>query len=418
MSLINQMLKDLEKNTLSSQHSEAVMSGLKSSVGVFNSKKKSFSFIWIALLFICCIFLIIHFIPFKFQKIDAAPQFKTKINLHLTPAGTLSKAINVENNTLASQKTLTGITLQVQNEKTQVRFLLDKEPLYRINTNDEKNELSITFEDTNALTALPQINYQDSALQNIHMENRKGSLTLTISLLPNSSVENISFVDNKKFPEMEINFLMDKTNPGTATTSMTTNNGYIKKIMVDLPAERYYQKVLFLISMHQNQKAIQELTELLRNTPNFSSARQTLVELLIQERSETKAQEILKQGLQLEPHYIPFLQLKAHILAKKGDLNHAIRLLEQEAPPINQFPEYYSLLAALYQQSGKANLASDLYQQLLHLDPDKSIWWIGLGIALDSIGDHSGAIEAYNHARRDDTLNPRLKDFLKNNISA
>ena len=75
----------------------------------------------------------------------------------------------------------------------------------------------------------------------------------------------------------------------------------------------------------------------------------------------------------------------------------ALYLLQQYSPPIEEYPNYYALMAALQQQLGQPNLAVQLWS-VLAIQNDNSTWWLGLSIALESSSRPNAAIDAYEHA--------------------
>jgi MSHA biogenesis protein MshN len=60
--------------------------------------------------------------------------------------------------------------------------------------------------------------------------------------------------------------------------------------------------------------------------------------------------------------------------------------------------------------------AAALYDQLTKLEPQKPVWWLGLGIALESAGKNNAAQEAYSRASNNSDVLPELKTFLNNKI--
>ena len=97
----------------------------------------------------------------------------------------------------------------------------------------------------------------------------------------------------------------------------------------------------------------------------------------------------------------------------EGKVNRALDLLQRVAPPLEQDPEYHALMAALYQRQGQSMLSAKIYEQLLALHPNTAVWWIGLGIALESDGKNNAAKEAYLHASQGAGLNTALNAFIQ-----
>jgi MSHA biogenesis protein MshN len=73
-------------------------------------------------------------------------------------------------------------------------------------------------------------------------------------------------------------------------------------------------------------------------------------------------------------------------------------------------------MAALYQRQGQPALAEKLYSQLLALQPNNATWWMGLGIALENMGNRTLAMEAYLKAGQSGRLNPELKMYAQTRV--
>jgi MSHA biogenesis protein MshN len=140
--------------------------------------------------------------------------------------------------------------------------------------------------------------------------------------------------------------------------------------------------------------------------------------LLLQQKNNTAAKSVIDAGLELHPDNLIFVKLKAHLLVDEDKITEAISLLEDAAPPLMDNPDYHAFVAALYQREGKSALAASLYKQLLSLQPSNAKWWVGLGVALDAMGSHSQALEAYTNATNTNGLNPELKAYAESQLAA
>lgn len=110
-------------------------------------------------------------------------------------------------------------------------------------------------------------------------------------------------------------------------------------------------------------------------------------------------------------------ELKAQALVDQGKFSQALNLLKKMNPPMEFYPDYYSLLAAIYQHEGSAIQAAALYRKLLTTKPDQSKWWVDLGVALETVGKNSEALEAYTAAKNTKiNLTPELQTYIENRI--
>lgn len=400
MSLINQMLKDLEKRTRTPVPHEVVLSGLGAIDEDVVDKRKSYLVLLTGMVF-GIIFFVLTYQVERQSVHQVALDFMTPDNSKLNDEINI---ISNQNNITA----LTGITLQNVNNQTQLRFLLDNEPLYRVAMNDKKDQLIITLENVHLVSAVPPINNDNTPINNINLTNNpEGNLSIVLKLKPETEIQHLDLKQAGKLSELQLDLKMQDN----ANISFS-----LKKVIVDLPAEKQYQKVLVLVSRHRDIEAATELRKIIIQHPSFNLARQTLAELHMRHNELAIADEVISKGLQQQPEYIPFIEIKARILIQQNKLKPAIKLLNEITPNINDHPEYYAMLAMLYQRAGDPARSEGLYKQLLTLYPEKAPWWVGLGIALDAKGKHQQAIMAFRHANQSGDLSFQLKDFVESRL--
>jgi MSHA biogenesis protein MshN len=94
----------------------------------------------------------------------------------------------------------------------------------------------------------------------------------------------------------------------------------------------------------------------------------------------------------------------------------AITVLESQKPLARDYSDYYALLAALYQRVARHADAARIYQGLVEVFPGRAVWWMGLGISLQSLDKPAGALTAYRRALKAQGLQPELKKFVQQRI--
>ncbi len=109
-------------------------------------------------------------------------------------------------------------------------------------------------------------------------------------------------------------------------------------------------------------------------------------------------------------------QIKARWLMATDEHNLALHTLRTRLPALEIFPEYYALLASLYQQQGYPQQAAQTYSKLVEYDRDAADWWAGLAIALDQAERYEDALSAYQAALALAGLNPRLASFADQRV--
>ena len=109
-----------------------------------------------------------------------------------------------------------------------------------------------------------------------------------------------------------------------------------------------------------------------------------------------KAEKLIYDNKRLNVFFMA--EKVARIFDARNDFSGAIQLLSNHSPNIKQYPEYYSLQAALYYKVGEYQKAIDVYQKLLAYDYKNSRYWLGLAVALDMIDKHKAAT-AFQYAQ-------------------
>lgn len=142
--------------------------------------------------------------------------------------------------------------------------------------------------------------------------------------------------------------------------------------------------------------------------------------LLAQRAGESATMETaLRQALQQDPSHLLARKTLARILVDQGaPAEAALVLLQGERPPVAQDTDFYQLLAAIYQRTGQFTAAAQIYRQLLGVQRQSGVWWLGLGLALESDRLWPEAKEAYRTALEDLALQAGLGDFARSRLTA
>lgn len=88
-------------------------------------------------------------------------------------------------------------------------------------------------------------------------------------------------------------------------------------------------------------------------------------------------------------------KLRAQLLLKLGRTRQAEEELLTAAALDGDDPEVQGLLGALYQRQGRYDEAASRYGQALRSQPGQSRWWLGLAVSLDGAERYQEALEAY-----------------------
>jgi len=182
-------------------------------------------------------------------------------------------------------------------------------------------------------------------------------------------------------------------------------------------AEAYQQGYRALASSDSAQ-AEASLREALRLQPGHRAAREALVGVMVEAGRLVEARALLEEGMRKHPDQAQFVRLYARILAEQGEGARAVRTLERHAAELAADPDYYALLGALYQRQQRHSDAAGVYRELVKLRPATGAWWAGLGMALDAQGDRAGGREAFIRALRAGGLAPALRKHVRTRLTA
>ncbi len=130
-------------------------------------------------------------------------------------------------------------------------------------------------------------------------------------------------------------------------------------------------------------------------------------------RQPQAAIDSVARGLQANPGDIALATLQARLLLEMGKKEQALQSLQQlEAPAIDDNPTYYALLATLQQQTQDYAAALETYASLTVASPRRGEWWIGRAICAEQLHDPDAARNYFRRAVNCPGLSEQLKNFV------
>lgn len=427
MSVINQMLKDLEKRTRHSPESKVILTGL----GHAQPDKSNFSLNWKMTVPILLLILLSLFIVLK-KVIGLSPAPHQTLANHVTKA--VSPVIQLKKNnerimpakellTPINPTALTGIVLETHQNGADLRFMLSQTVLYRLDFDEKNKKIMIHLEHAYSVPGIPPIDRLNSLIKRMEMTNQSnGELEIAIVLQDGVEMKRVELNQQDHYPELELELFQQSGATGDSKLPMSQvrfgGNGErsVKQLVVDGAANEAYKKAMEALSAGEEEQAKLLLTDLVDTYPEYVAACETLIKLLLRHGDNKEAENVLLMGLKHQPHYLPFIELRARMLADANKNKEALVLLQSDSPKLNDHPDYYGLMAVLYQRVGEFMMSAKLYEQLLKMNGNKAVWWIGLGIALESLDRRNEALQAYTKAAESDGLTPELNAFVSGRI--
>lgn len=177
-------------------------------------------------------------------------------------------------------------------------------------------------------------------------------------------------------------------------------------------AENEFRSATVLLNQGRVAEAMNGYKSALQQEAGHAAARQALVGLLLENRRIDEAQQLLQDGLRLNPDRSAYAMLLARIQVERGDLQGAHELLSRYAGSAASNADYHAFDAALLQRLGRHKEAVTEYQAALRLAPRAGVWWMGLGISMQADDRGTEAIDAFTRAKAAGGLSPDLLEFV------
>ena len=177
-------------------------------------------------------------------------------------------------------------------------------------------------------------------------------------------------------------------------------------------SENEYRDASNLFSQGRLVEAQQGFRLALQHYPGHTGARQGLFGLLLDARKNGEAEQLLQDGLKINPNQPGFAMALARLQVDRGDTISAIETLHKAAPSALNSPDYLAFLAALLQRQSRHPEAVEHYQAALRMAPGSGVWLMGMGISLQAVNRNADAQDAFRRARASNTLNPELQAFV------
>lgn len=406
MSLIINMLKDLERR----QNTNAAVPPMKTSHQSYtlHDKNKNKRFFFVGAVLIISLISVYLFMHRKAYH-ESIP---------VTHEVTLNKTeeiINKQDEAWLTPVTINAVSYATKDNVTEIVFGLSHNGIYRVGT-DNNGKIILSMNNASMLSDMPTLVGAEVGIQNITASNVNGVLKFAITLKPGAFLQSLdtNFVENKS----ELIISIANAAAATIPEQVTANTNSIKTPAMQTILMEKYHDALKAADTGNKAEAINSLNKLLQYYPDYQDVRVSLAAIILESGNPIKARAIIDEGLLITPDYLPLIELKARLLTSEGKIEEAIMVLQSEKPLINEAPSYHALIAALYNRTNNNKIASEIYQQLVQINPHEGSWWFGLGVSLDKLGHNPDAMFAYTKAATEGRLNSQAMAFLHSRLRA
>lgn len=397
MSLINQMLQDLEKRGEDeSSHAAAHYAQF----GENNSRSKSSQTPWFFLLLFIIVALAVFFFIFKSRESATSNLTSSeklqKLSKDVIVAANPEKSANVGRPDAISvaSPTLSDLGLNLK-MSTQVSLA-------------SVASANVTGGDSDKASS------ESSVSSGVDSKQLKTATAQLIEAAPK--------LNKPAEGELELNpdrnaVAIKKTTSPSSVSAVAAPVTMIKEVSMQQRAEGEYRQATVYQQQGRVNEALSALENALKADPLHAPARQLLISILLENKRHEDAIRELRRGLDVEPGQLNFSMILARLLLERAKLSEAIDVLQKNVNLAQDRPDYLAFLAALQQKTGHHKEAILLYRQALRNHSQNGAWWMGLGISLQAEANSQEAIDAFKQAKLQPGLSAELHAFIDQKIS-
>lgn len=182
-------------------------------------------------------------------------------------------------------------------------------------------------------------------------------------------------------------------------------------------AELYRKGTRLAASSDQKARAEDTLERSLRLDPNNRDARLLLARQYAQEGDDDRAESLLRSRPELAED-TEAASLHAQVLLRQGRTAQSERVLAPVLQSAGDDPELNGVAGALRQKQGRHREAIEHYQKVVSRKPDSSRGWLGLAISLEASERYDDALRAYEHALRKGPATRAVQDYVITRINS
>ena len=182
-------------------------------------------------------------------------------------------------------------------------------------------------------------------------------------------------------------------------------------------AEQLFQQAQAELKQAQADAALNSLRASLEADAKHVQARLTLARLLIERKQLPAAADLLADGVMLQPQQPAFVLALAPLWFQSGQQDDALALLSQSAKQSSATPQLQGYYAGQLLRLKRHAESVVQFRAALRSDPVQADWLIGLGLALQGAGQNKDAIEALRRAYETGKLSPERKDLVEQMIA-
>lgn len=196
-----------------------------------------------------------------------------------------------------------------------------------------------------------------------------------------------------------------------AAATRTEISKQIRELTPQQRADAEYAKGVSALHQGRSADARAAFESALQIAPAYHAARQALVGILLDARQLGEASRALQEGLQLAPAQSGFAMALARLQVEQGNLDAGALTLSRSIDHAAGNAEYAAFYAGLLQRQQKHAEAVEMFGRALRVRGNSGLWLLGMGLSLDALGRADEAQEAYRRAKAAGNLPGDLAAF-------
>ena len=182
------------------------------------------------------------------------------------------------------------------------------------------------------------------------------------------------------------------------------------------PQQADYQAAAQLYRQGRISEAESKLQLVLQHSPQHQPSRDMLIDLSLSQNRISQAQQLLRLSVAEYPQQTRYALTLARLFLEQHQSKEALSLLQENYIHGKDQAEYLAFLGMVHFEQKQYTSAVTHYQAALNLKNTEGRWWLGLGLAQESLRNAQGAVSAFRRAMEDSRLNPRVIQFLEQRI--
>ena len=205
--------------------------------------------------------------------------------------------------------------------------------------------------------------------------------------------------------------------PNKAAQGSTANRAAnIKSVNPKQQSANFYRDAVAMVQDGHLADAQETLTQALGANPANHSARQMLANLLVDSGRAGDAILLLGNGLSLAPGNSEFCMALARLQVAAGAKLEAFATLQQGLANAGDDGDYHGFYGALLQSLGRYEESTKHYLVALRSNPSMPTWLVGIGISLRAQKKLGDAAEAFQRAIDTGELSVEVANFAGQQI--